>query len=256
MRRPGAPTPPAWEHAPSGSTTPSAGWNPGSAASGRRAAHRPIPTISAEWLHALATKVMDSATDWAPCVAIATGQRREGATTILCNLAACLAEQMSKRVVVVDANLRNPALHAVYGLPRQPGLTEVLSHRAGLHEALYARREGGVFVMPGGEAELGEGGPGAVLASERITDLVAQLRELSDVVLFDTAPLRLYPDTSALARHLDGLVLVLEAERSRWDAAEQTGTGVARQPHRAVGGGAEPHSARRPRPLLTMPGAR
>ena len=176
--------------------------------------------IDAKWLHGLAARiVVDS--DMAGGVVFSALRHGEGVTTVICNLAEHVASEFNKRVILIDANFRTPALQDLYGLYGCPGLTEVLSGTATVREAIYGQRDGRIFVMPAGMTNQVDG---ALLCEEIVPELIAQLRESFDVVLFDTAPLQSYPDGIMLARHASGMVLVVEAERSRW----QDGEGILR----------------------------
>ena len=176
--------------------------------------------IDAKWLHGLAARiVVDS--NMAGGLVFAALRHGEGVTTIVCNLAERVAGEFNKRVILIDANLRTPALQDVYGLHGCPGLTEVLSGVATVREAIYGQRDGRIFVMPAGMAGREDA---ALLCEETVPELLAQLRESFDVVLFDTEPLQPYPDATMLARHASGIILVVEAERSRW----QDGEGILR----------------------------
>ena len=176
--------------------------------------------IDAKWLHNLAARIVVDG-DMAGGVVFAALRHGEGVTTVVCNLAERVASEFNKRVILVDANLRTPAMQELYGLYGCPGLTEVLSGAATVREAIYGQRDGRIFVMPAGLASQADA---ALLCDETVPELLAQLRESFDVVLFDTAPLQPYPDGVMLARHASGMVLVVEAERSRW----QDGEGILR----------------------------
>ena len=95
----------------------------------------------------------------------------EGVTTVICNLAEHVASEFNKRVILIDANFRTPALQDLYGLYGCPGLTEVLSGTATVREAIYGQRDGRIFVMPAGMTNQVDG---ALLCEEIVPELIAQ----------------------------------------------------------------------------------
>jgi capsular exopolysaccharide synthesis family protein len=143
-------------------------------------------------------------------VAITSGQPGEGVTTVAYQLSRRLVEQGRKRVVVVDANLRNPSLHRFLGGTRSPGLTEFL--KGDLHFTQVTQRLPRLHFISAGR---GEGDPVHLLESPRFAESLELLAKDYEVVLVDTPALVAYPETEAILRHVDGCVLVAEADRSR-----------------------------------------
>jgi capsular exopolysaccharide synthesis family protein len=141
----------------------------------------------------------------------------EGKSTVVANLAATLA-QSGRRVIAVDANLRNPTLHTFF--PQQRG-TSLHIHQRGLSTMLLKGANAGdlssyltktaiahLQVLPAGPPR-----PEAVdlLASDQMRDLISSLKMCADVVIFDTPPILSVPDAMALARDCDTSLLVIEA---------------------------------------------
>jgi polysaccharide biosynthesis transport protein len=135
-----------------------------------------------------------------------------GKTTLTAHLAASIAES-GKRVLIVDADLRKPSQHKIYGAANDIGLTTVLAGRASASEAIQPTPIPGLFLLPGGP--LGPN-PAALLSSPRLGELLASLREQYDYVLIDTPPLLAVTDPSIVAHHVDGVLVVLRlSKRSR-----------------------------------------
>lgn len=144
----------------------------------------------------------------------------EGKSTTVANLAVALA-RAGRRVILIDADLRRPSLHTVFGLDERPGLTDVVLGDAQLEDALRAisftdaasganavngakRRSARLQVLTSGQALHDPDELGAERAAGAI---ISRARELADVVLVDAAPL-LVGDAIALSAHVDALVLV------------------------------------------------
>jgi Mrp family chromosome partitioning ATPase len=175
-------------------------------------------------------------------VVVTSCEPGEGKTVTACNLAAAMA-LAGKRVVLVDADLRRPRVHAVTHVDGDKGLSSVLAGRQSLADALQdvtvtppppeAPQNGGQSlslsdsvdaVQPDSHGPLHfsvlAGGPrppnpGEMLSSQRFRDLIGQIREIADVVLVDTTPLLAVGDAAAVARAVGGLVFVVDMAIAR-----------------------------------------
>ncbi len=132
----------------------------------------------------------------------------EGKTTTASNLAVVLADA-KKRVILVSADLRKPRLHKFFGLPNEVGLSNVLAGKVQPWEALRDPGVENLRVIASGPVPAN---PAELLQSERMGELLAELREVADFVILDTPPVLLVADSSALAPLVDGVVLVADAE--------------------------------------------
>jgi Mrp family chromosome partitioning ATPase len=156
-------------------------------------------------------------------IMVTSAVEEEGKSTTSVNLAIAFA-RAGKRVVLLDLDLRRPAIDRMLGLEDRPGITDVALGHATLEEAItsIALTEGAAAAVQGngGESGLLDGvlevvtsgptppNPGEFISSPRLGDLVARLRERSDLLLIDTAPLLRVGDPMALSRRVDGLVLL------------------------------------------------
>jgi capsular exopolysaccharide synthesis family protein len=134
---------------------------------------------------------------------------REGCSTVALNLAAWLAKESGSRLVLVDANLRNPSVHSSCKLPASPGFSEVIHEGASIRDAIKQSVIPNLSVLTSG---VSPPNPLTVFESPKLGELVETLKNDFDWVLFDCAPVDLYPDTMLLARGLDGTLLVIQAE--------------------------------------------
>jgi protein-tyrosine kinase len=146
----------------------------------------------------------------------------EGKTLTAVNLALSLASWVDATVLLVDADLRRPAVHSCFGLPAAPGLSDYLLRDEADIADLLVRLEGiDRFVfLPGG-------GPLAnsaeMLGSPRMAHLVAELkaRYASRIVVFDLPPVLTTADALAFAPCVETVLLVLEDGRSRAEDARR-----------------------------------
>ncbi len=143
---------------------------------------------------------------------------KEGASTVALNLAASFAKDNGCRVLLVDANFRHPFLHSSCNLPASPGFSDVIHEGTDLHEAIKESVIPNLFILTSG---VGPPNPMVILESPKLVDLIEVMRSEFDWIIFDSAPIYLYPDAVVLAPRLDGTVLVIEAENKRVEVAIQ-----------------------------------
>jgi capsular exopolysaccharide synthesis family protein len=144
----------------------------------------------------------------------------EGKSTLATNVAAAFAE-IGRKTLVIDADMRRPRVHAMFGLPNDQGLAQILSGEVpmdgtGLFLALHQTSLVGLTVLPSGTA--GEEA-GSLVHSARFPDLLALLRPYFDVILIDTPPMLQLADARAVASHADGIVLVIRSGQTTREAA-------------------------------------
>jgi succinoglycan biosynthesis transport protein ExoP len=150
---------------------------------------------------------------------VTSSQPREGKTATTVNLAMSFA-QLGRRVVVVDADMRQARCHRALGLPSGAGLSDVLLDGLEPDAAIrhLAVLDGGVRVAPPGwtgctmhvlPAGRCPADSSALLASPRMDEVLARLLERFDLVLIDSPPVFPIADSAILAPRVDGVVLVV-----------------------------------------------
>jgi non-specific protein-tyrosine kinase len=149
-------------------------------------------------------------------IGVTSAAAAEGKSSTVANLAVALAEG-GRRVIVIDADLRRPGLHALFGVEAGEGLSTVLlGDRAQL--PLVDTPAVGVRLLASGPVPAN---PLEVLASERFDHVLAQARAQADFVLVDTTPAGGLADAAVLARRVDGVLLVVKTGRTRRDLARR-----------------------------------
>jgi capsular exopolysaccharide synthesis family protein len=154
-------------------------------------------------------------------VVVTSSAPDEGKTTTLANLGVALA-QAGRRVLLVDADLRRPALHRAFGLPNAAGLTTMMLEESALaRPPLQAGPVAGLRLLTSGPLPPN---PAELFAGRRMDDILARLRDEADLVLFDAPPLIAVADATVLAARVDGVILVVQAEKTRREHVQRAKT--------------------------------
>jgi capsular exopolysaccharide synthesis family protein len=140
----------------------------------------------------------------------------DGKSSTLANLAVALAEG-GRSVIVIDADLRRPGLHTLFGVESADGLSNVLlSEHTQL--PLQDTIAPGVRLLTSGPLPAN---PLEVLASRRLDQVLGLACAQADFVLVDTAPAGVLADAAVLAPRLAGMLLVVSAGRTKRDLARR-----------------------------------
>ena len=143
---------------------------------------------------------------------IASAGEGEGKSTIAANLAIVLA-QAGERVILVDADFDRPAQTRLFELPERGGLSNLLvADAVPVERFLHATWIQTLRVLTAGDADPDAS---ALLASKHTPTVLSQLAELCDTLIIDTPPLMARPDALFLSPHVDDVVLVVDARRTR-----------------------------------------
>lgn len=144
-----------------------------------------------------------------------------GKSYVAANLSRTLAAE-GRRVVAVDADLRRPTLHEIFGVRLSPGLSDMLT---GDEDAAAESLAAGTGPLPagadvGGELRVLPAGAHAEaaverLSSERMEAIVNELRAGNDALVFDSPPTLVVVDPAVLARYADGVLFVIDSRRTR-----------------------------------------
>ncbi len=132
----------------------------------------------------------------------------EGKTITTANLAISIA-QGGKQVLLIDADLRRPTQHAMWGILQEPGLTDFLFGKASSEQVIRETRQDNLFVLPAGNPP---SNPAELLGSRKMGEFLQEIREKYDVTLIDTSPVNVAVDSRVLASIADGMILVVKSE--------------------------------------------
>ncbi|HUS59284.1 MAG TPA: CpsD/CapB family tyrosine-protein kinase [Planctomycetota bacterium] len=172
--------------------------------------HRPGTAFTENLKH---TVIRAVARGSAATLGFTSAEKGEGKSIVALNFAVAFAYDCEGTVCVVDGDLRNPTIHKLVGVSNGTGFSEMLDGSApadGTH-ALPTPLER-LFILTAGKIPTN---PSELLGSKRAAQVIAELRSRFDYLIFDTAPVLPAADTIHLASHLEGVVVVVEAGRTK-----------------------------------------
>ena len=144
-------------------------------------------------------------------------ERGAGCSWIAARAASFLATQISGSVCLVDANLRYPVLHEIFGTENHHGLSDAIGSSAPLREFVRPLGPKNLWLLSCGSSDK-DGN--SLMAAEALRARLLQLRSEFNYIVIDTPPANQYRDALTLASGADGLVLILKANSSRRDTAQ------------------------------------
>ncbi|MDE0885882.1 MAG: CpsD/CapB family tyrosine-protein kinase [Myxococcota bacterium] len=175
----------------------------------RRIAMLQPESFASEQFRTLRGRIDSLATQQAiKTVSIASANSGEGKTMASINLAVVTSMSVGRKVLLVDCDLRQPKIHISLGLEPAFGLSEVLSGKASLEDAVMRVEGVDLDVLP---VRGRPSNPSELLASEAMRELIAKVSGLYDQIIFDTPACLGLPDAKTISELSDGVVLVVRA---------------------------------------------
>lgn len=171
----------------------------------------------AEAYRTLRTNLMFAGLDRPLEVLVVTSPAPEAEKSVAAaNLAVAMA-QGERRTILVDADLRRPQLHELFGVSNGRGLTTMfVEPEAMANPPLVEVGVENLWLLPSGPLPPN---PADLLGSRRMDEVLAALRARADFLIFDAPPVVAVTDAAVLGRKADGLLLVMTAGRTRRDHA-------------------------------------
>jgi protein-tyrosine kinase len=151
-------------------------------------------------------------------IGITSSSNGQGTTTVACQLAATAAAMANNRVLLVDANVARPAVARQFSVAASPGFFEVVLQGSLEGVAALPCEVDRLWILPSGNAnQSGE----HVYDSPALSGLVEELKSEFDLVVFDLPPAGAAFAPLRLAELMDGVLLVVEADRGSWEDARR-----------------------------------
>ena len=144
----------------------------------------------------------------------------EGKSFVSANLAASIAMNINKHVLLIDSDLRKPDLHRVYGFGAVPGLSDYLAEHRSLDSLLLKTAVEKLTLLPGGPVLPN---PSELASSERMSAMLEEVKQRYQdrLIVIDSPPPTLAAETSFLARQVDGILLVVKYGKTPKEDVEE-----------------------------------
>lgn len=188
-------------------------------------------TISTEQIRIIRNNLVNESKNNPRVIMITTPSEREENTVISSKLAISFVEQ-GKRVLLVDANVRNPSLHQTFSINNESGLTNVLFDDENVH--LYIRETfiSGLSLLPAGSITSSSS---KIWITSKIQELINKCDTDFDYVIFVAPPFLTVSDSHTLASQCDGVILVIKENKTKKKDILQTKYSVERTNNRLLG---------------------
>ena len=178
--------------------------------------HIGVPPGFAEAFRTIRTNVLfSSAEEGSRALVITSTGPGEGKTTVASNLAIGFA-QAGQRVLLIDADMRRPRVHEVFGRRQEPGLSNVMVGNAKASQSVHKTGVPGLWLLAAGHLPPN---PAELLGSQRFRDFVTSLKEHFDLILIDSPPVMAVTDAVIAAHAANGVVFVVGSEMTSRQAA-------------------------------------
>lgn len=139
----------------------------------------------------------------------------EGKSTTATNLATVYAQQ-GLNVLLIDGDLRKPTAHYTFRLENHTGLTNVLTRQSSLEKAVQHTEVPNLYVLTSGPIPPN---PSELLASKQMGEVLDEMKERFDMIIFDTPPILAVADAQILANQVDASLLIVSSAKTEKDAA-------------------------------------
>jgi len=143
---------------------------------------------------------------------------QEGKTFVAANLAQSIIRQTDRRVLLVDADLRASRLNLTLGTKNEPGLSDYLLGEATITKVLQVGEQRNLCFIPGGKLV---SNPSELLHSQKMKSLLERMGQMFDWVIVDSPPAIAVHDASILADMCDGVLFVVRAGATDFEAAQK-----------------------------------
>jgi capsular exopolysaccharide synthesis family protein len=151
-------------------------------------------------------------------ILITSALPKEGKSFLAANLAQVLVQQRGRRALLIDADLRAPRLHELFGSDLQPGLSDYLLGERDEISVLQQGSMENLFVIPGGQPV---SNAAELVANGKLKTLMARMESMFDWIIVDSPPAALVSDASLLGNVCDGVLMVVRSNVTSAEAARR-----------------------------------
>lgn len=187
-----------------------------------------VPPFMREEFRKLASVILKRSKDGGKpykSLLISSAREGEGTTTMACAMAASIAaDRQSHRVLLIDANLRNPGVHEKFAISDAPGLIDVVrdyENRMKMFRASPLRFIPNLHILTTGDVDTLTKGTVEILNHERFYSFMREIRKFYHFIIVDSPPVNPFSDALSISAVMDGIILTIDSQNTRWEVAQR-----------------------------------
>lgn len=140
-------------------------------------------------------------------ICITSSKKDEGKTTVLSNLGVSFAK-IDKKVLLIDADLRNPSISKMFDTSNTQGLMDILLGKKNIQDCVKKTKQENLYILTGGTIPPN---PAEVLSSKKMSEFIESIRDEYDYIFIDSPPVGVVSDASIISAYSDGVIFVVGA---------------------------------------------
>lgn len=173
------------------------------------------PFYVTEAFKAIRTNLMFSlSTSEKKIFAVSSSMPSEGKSTFSSNIAVALSQLENNKVLLIDADMRKPVQHKIFGLKNKTGLSSALGKMNSIDECIYSSGINNLDIITSGEQPPN---PAELLSSSQMEAILAELSRKYDYIIIDMPPVNIVSDPLSIGRYIAGLVVVVKYAQTTFD---------------------------------------
>jgi exopolysaccharide/PEP-CTERM locus tyrosine autokinase len=183
--------------------------------------HKP-QSVEAELFKVLRTNILFPSAGTPPrTILITSALPGDGKSFVSSNLAISMAKGVEEHVLLIDGDLRKPAIHNRFGFKKVAGLSDYLDQGDDIGGVLLKTPVGKLTILPAGEPPRN---PSELMSSKKMKALLEEVKSRYDdrYVIIDSPPPNMASETNAIAKYVDGVIVVVRAQKTPKDAVADT----------------------------------
>lgn len=140
-------------------------------------------------------------------ICITSSKKDEGKTTVLSNLGVSFAK-IDKKVLLIDADLRNPSISKMFDTSNTQGLMDILLGKRNIQDCVKKTKQENLYILTGGTIPPN---PAEVLSSKKMSEFIESIKDEYDYIFIDSPPVGVVSDASIISTYSDGVIFVVGA---------------------------------------------
>lgn len=138
-------------------------------------------------------------------ICMTSSKQNEGKTTVLSNLGVSFAK-IDKKVLLIDADLRNPSISKMFDTSNSQGLMDILLGKRNIQDCIKKTKQENLYILTGGVIPPN---PSEVLASQKMSEFIKSIRSEYDYIFIDAPPVGIVSDAAIISSYSDGVIFVV-----------------------------------------------